>query len=148
MAGMTKEEAIKEIDERYRFWQKHYAPECEKYGEALGLAIEALKKLQHYEDLQEAGRLVELPCKVGETVYCIVNKKILSGYVKRIRPFIGGDYIDIMLDVEFTIVDPFYHDGRMTTFAQVASFDSRAYCTIAYHTHEEAEAALEGGGQK
>lgn len=105
---------------------------------------ELLEKLAHYEDLEEAGRLVELPCKVGETVYCIVNKKILSGYVKRIRPFIGGDYIDIMLDVEFTIVDPFYHDGRMTTFAQVASFDSRAYCTIAYHTHEEAEAALKG----
>ncbi len=111
---------------------------------------EMMQKLGRLEDLQEAGRLVELPCKVGETVYCIVNKKILSGYVKRIRPFIGGDYIDIMLDVEFTIVDPFYHDGRMTTFAQVASFDSRAYCTIAYHTHEEAEAALEalkGGGQ-
>lgn len=46
MAGMTKEEALKEIDKRYRFWQKHYAPECEKYGEALGLAIEALKQPQ------------------------------------------------------------------------------------------------------
>lgn len=26
-------------------------------------------KLKHYEDLEEAGRLIELPCKVGDTVY-------------------------------------------------------------------------------
>ena len=31
--------------------------------------IEAWKKLAHYEDLEEQGRLVELPCKVGDTVY-------------------------------------------------------------------------------
>lgn len=31
-----------------------------------------LAKLAHYEDLEEAGRLVELPCKLGEKVYCIV----------------------------------------------------------------------------
>lgn len=73
MAGMTKEEALKEIDERYRFWQKHYAPECEKYGEALGLAIEALEKLQHYEELEAAGRLVVIPIKLKrmlENEYC------------------------------------------------------------------------------
>lgn len=26
-------------------------------------------KLAHYEDLEEDGRLIELPCKVGDTVY-------------------------------------------------------------------------------
>lgn len=30
-----------------------------------------LDKLAHYEDLAEAGRLVELPCKIGDTVYGI-----------------------------------------------------------------------------
>lgn len=30
-------------------------------------------KLKDYEDLEEQGRLVELPCKVGDTVYMIQN---------------------------------------------------------------------------
>lgn len=29
---------------------------------------EILDKLKHYEDLEEHGRLIELPCKVGDTV--------------------------------------------------------------------------------
>ena len=32
-----------------------------------------LEKLAHYEDLEEAGRLIELPCKVGDTVWFIKN---------------------------------------------------------------------------
>lgn len=34
----------------------------------------AYKKLKAYEDLEEQGRLVILPCKVGDTVYCIFNR--------------------------------------------------------------------------
>ena len=30
---------------------------------------EAIDKLAHYEDMEEQGRLIELPCKVGEKVY-------------------------------------------------------------------------------
>lgn len=28
-----------------------------------------INKLAHYEDLEDQGRLLELPCKVGDTVY-------------------------------------------------------------------------------
>lgn len=31
----------------------------------------AIEKLQYYEDLAEQGRLIELPCKVGDIVYTI-----------------------------------------------------------------------------
>ena len=31
----------------------------------------ALEKLAHYEDLEEQGRLIVLPCKVGDTVHLI-----------------------------------------------------------------------------
>lgn len=34
---------------------------------------EAIDKFAHYEDLEEQGRLIELPCKIGEKVY-EVNK--------------------------------------------------------------------------
>lgn len=30
---------------------------------------EATQKLAHYEDLEEQGKLIELPCKIGDTVY-------------------------------------------------------------------------------
>lgn len=33
---------------------------------------DAIDKLAHYEDLEEAGRLIELPCAVGDTVYEVV----------------------------------------------------------------------------
>lgn len=31
-------------------------------------------KLSHYEDLEEQGRLIELPCAVGDTVYLISSQ--------------------------------------------------------------------------
>lgn len=34
------------------------------------------EKLATYEDLEEQGLLVRLPCKVGEKLWCIVNGKI------------------------------------------------------------------------
>ena len=33
-----------------------------------------IKKLADYEDLEEQGLLVRLPCKVGDTLYCIDNE--------------------------------------------------------------------------
>ena len=32
---------------------------------------EVIERLAHYEDLEEQGRLIELPCAVGTKVYCI-----------------------------------------------------------------------------
>lgn len=31
------------------------------------------EKLRHYENLEEQGLLLRLPCKVGDTVYCIMT---------------------------------------------------------------------------
>lgn len=39
-----------------------------------------LEKLADYEDADEQGLLVRLPCKVGEGLYCIVN-----GEVKKLK---------------------------------------------------------------
>lgn len=36
----------------------------------------AIEKLATYEDLEEQGLLVRLPCKVGEKLWCIVNSTI------------------------------------------------------------------------
>lgn len=39
----------------------------------------AIRKLAEYEDLEEQGKLLKLPCAVGDTVYCI--RESWSGYV-------------------------------------------------------------------
>jgi hypothetical protein len=45
-------------------WERACEPDCEE--------IDAVyRKLKDYEDLEEQGRLVILPCKVGDTVYAI-----------------------------------------------------------------------------
>ena len=38
---------------------------------------EYLRKLKDYEDLEEQGRLIKLPCKVGDTVYLIKNNETI-----------------------------------------------------------------------
>lgn len=53
-----------------------YEQEGDWYGEECPLyknchERQMFEKLKHYEDLEEQGRLIELPCKVGDTVYVI-----------------------------------------------------------------------------
>ena len=54
-----------------------YGEECPWYKNCHERQI--FEKLKHYEDLAEQGRLIELPCKVGDTVWSTRwwdNKKI------------------------------------------------------------------------
>lgn len=37
-----------------------------------------IEKLAHYEDIEEQGRLIELPCKVGEKIYRPINNHIIE----------------------------------------------------------------------
>lgn len=39
---------------------------------------DVIKKLAEYEDLEEQGRLIELPCKVGDIIYQICDKCICT----------------------------------------------------------------------
>lgn len=40
--------------------------------------LKAYFKLKDYEDLEEQGRLIKLPCKVGDTVYHVVQGRIVE----------------------------------------------------------------------
>lgn len=78
MGRLTIQEAMKKVanmqddmDSSYRTALIHGAPKDPNYEleiEALGTVI---AELQKYKDLEEAGRLIELPCAVGDTVYLI-----------------------------------------------------------------------------
>ena len=52
-------------------WERACEPDCEE--------IDAVyRKLKEYEDLEEQGRLIKLPCKVGDTVYHVVQGRIVE----------------------------------------------------------------------
>ena len=52
-------------------WERACEPGCEE--------IDAVyRKLKDYEDLEEQGKLIKLPCKVGDTVYHVAQGKIVE----------------------------------------------------------------------
>ena len=62
----------------------YFYPKCFEKCDGLGasrkcdnceITTSICEKLGKYEDLEEQGRLVKLPCKVGDTVYLIKNSE-------------------------------------------------------------------------
>lgn len=86
-----------------------------------------LKKLADYEDLEEQGLLIRLPCKVGDILYCIVN-----GEVKKLKVHSFG-----VPDFEITNIESKYVDGF-----KIVRFVGEVGKTV-FLTREEAEKKLE-----
>lgn len=52
-------------------WESACEPDCEE--------IDAVyRKLKEYEDLEESGNLLRSPCRLGDTVYILNQKRIIS----------------------------------------------------------------------
>ena len=60
MGRLTISEAIEHCNEKI---------DCSECGQQHAQLAEWLEELQKYKDLEEQGRLIELPCAVGDTVY-------------------------------------------------------------------------------
>lgn len=59
--------------------------------------LKVQKKLAYYEDLVEQGRLIELPCKVGNIIYIIQKNFIYQIYEKTVsKILIRSDIIQII----------------------------------------------------
>ena len=52
-------------------WERACEPDCEEMDAVY-------RKLKEYEDLEEKGRLISLPCKVGDTVYHVIQGRIVE----------------------------------------------------------------------
>lgn len=125
--------------ERLTKWSKDradcnvgYCPEdcsyCERFKEIR-------EKLASYEDLQEAGRLVILPCAVGDTVYGIFCDEVYPKKIIRIEinPHTNPQ---LWMGTKFD-----FSSGTIDRIDMVLG-------KTVFLTREEAEAALKGGGQK
>ena len=113
--------------------------------------ISAAEKLARYEDLEEQGKLIKLPCKIGDTVYgrfqCYDGKEIRECKVIGIRAcqFKADSECYYFVDVEFNIIDPFYRDRRLITCKHQAVIgnDYGSWERV-FFTCEEVETALKG----
>ena len=93
-------------------------------------------KLKDYEDLEEQGRLIKLPCKVGDTVY--VNGVLGYGEAER--------YKVIRVDYHSTLgtgKNEFYIEALLCTDpdSSIAFYDKQFGKTV-FLTKSEAEAKL------
>ena len=86
---------------------------------------------------------LQLPCEIGDIVYHISCGKVEKGEVICIRPFIFKDYTEFRGNINVTMTDPFYDDGRPMVQEQFVVFNKDTFLTI-----EEAEEALNIHNQK
>ena len=98
----------------------------------------AVSALEGYEDAEEQGRLVRLPCKVGDTVYCICNNghiltQTVTGFV-----FQNGEWKVAVYNIN-------NHGYRNDHYISFEDFGKTAFftCEEAKSALEEIEAALE-----
>lgn len=111
------EGAIQILDELHR-------ERLDYYSEYVPL-VEAIEKLARYEDDEAEGRLIILPCKVGDTVYKIVSANVPD--------------------------DDYYMSYHKETFVTPVLFNPSHILAVGktvFLTCEEAEAALKGGSNK
>ena len=105
--------------------------DCSLYKVCLERQI--FEKLQHYEDLEEQDRLIELPCKIGDTVYSfsfnIVYPFTVNGFeINKYEVEFKGSYCGEEKSLEYwSIHFPVSKIGKAV-----------------FLTREEAEAALKG----
>lgn len=113
-------------------------PDDNKYYWEHKQTAEWLRELKRYKDLEESGRLVVLPCKVGDTVYFLNTKphislrmnEVYEAKVVRIVTIGSGSFVMIQMHTEY---------GCTELPAVKCDFGKTVFLT-----REEAEAALKG----
>ena len=89
---MKIDEVIENAEEKARVHEYHadflengnpMRDACLKSSKDCKQLAEWLMQLKEYQSLEEQGRLIKLPCKVGDTVYVIVGGKISVQNIQR-----------------------------------------------------------------
>nr|DAM22994.1 MAG TPA: Cytochrome c [Bacteriophage sp.] len=113
-----------------------YCDACHNSDCHCGLVEDMIEKLADYEGLEEHGRLIILPCKVGDTVY--VNGVLGCGEVERYR-VIRVDYHSTL----GTGRNEFYIEALLCADpdSSIAFYDKQFGKTV-FLTKAEAEAKL------
>mgnify|MGYP005946401399 FL=1 len=123
---MTLEEKINRLRAAEKRLRKHLSEDefgvVRRTAEGFGQEADWLDELKRYRDLEEQGRLLVLPCKVGDTVYEILEETVPNHY--------------------FYISEHKVQDVSVKAVKYADEWESYDYENL-YFTREEAEAALE-----
>ena len=113
----------------------YYYPKCFEKCNGLGesskcdnceITTSVCEKLGKYEDLEEQGLLLRLPCKVGDTVH------ELDIFLERNPLIIEMEVTDIIIrddDIYFELVD--LHDDNYTNSVLITEFGRTVFLTQA-----------------
>ena len=133
---MTNEEAIKHAKQVAR----EQRAECISCSEEHEQLAKWLTELKRYKDLEAQGRLIEMPCYVGDTMY--TNHSMQGWYMyRKNRPyeakvvFVGINGVDNFMNVELG-------EGKMLQF-RFSDIGKKVFLT-----KSEAEAALKESEQE
>ena len=92
--------------------------------------IAMIEELKQYKDAKEQGLLLRLPCKVGDTVYCIEDKQVWCCTIEKISiSKNNGTWIEISFPEE------------MPSITSMEFYPNEIGKTV-FLTEEEAEAKL------
>lgn len=58
---------------------------CTRSAEDCEWLADCLTKFKEYQQLEEQGRLIKLPCKVGDTLYSALGEKVLKSEVISVK---------------------------------------------------------------
>ena len=82
--NVTLEEKINRLRAAEKRLRKHLSEDefgvVRRTAEGFGKEADWLEELKRYRDLEEQGRLLVLPCKVGDTVYEILEETVPNRY--------------------------------------------------------------------
>ena len=122
----TLEEKINRLRAAEKRLRKHLSEDdfgvFRRTAEGFGQEADWLEELKRYRDLEEQGGLLVLPCKVGDTVYEILEETVPNHY--------------------FYISEHKVQDVSVKAVKYADEWEPYDYENL-YFTREEAEAALE-----
>ena len=122
---VTLEEQINRLRAAEKRLRKHLSEDefgvVRRTAEGFGQEADWLEELKRYKDLEEQGRLLVLPCKVGDTVYEILEETVPNHH--------------------FYINEWKVQDVSTQSIKYADEWESYDYENL-YFTREEAEAAM------
>lgn len=118
---------------------------CIHYDVCEALEMNGLAKVHpiHCGYFNDKSRYIELPCKVGDMVYCIEHKTIRECLVTMVKSLTFANETKFFVEAECEIESPFYSDGRKIKHGLSAVWEIEwGSWYRAFRTREEAENAL------
>lgn len=127
----------------------YYGLDCLRIADDNKHLAEWLEELKEYQQLEKQGRLIKLPCKVGDTVYLIDrdenNKfKVYEGKWKRVSLVQASKDGSFSLrgEISYDIYDCFYDDERIMKHGMYVGQEHAKMGEVVFLTKSEAEAKL------